>query len=289
MTSFMIHSIKKFWKQTENNRIRDHMLEDCLSILLTLVLQQKNCDSFLPIVPELISTAPSHALLIKLYLLLACICFYGKIDQQPVINTFLNFLKMSEQSAKTSELERSNSKKESVKPPFISEEYFRILIVLIEWFGLTNMSQETIDILLNNVLSKQDEQVIQASALVLSRLQLTNLPKDTLISIWNKCLFSQSISCKRPETRDAVYRLVLSIASYNKELTDLLANLITSTLCSSVDNLKSMSELELKSRCLFNFSGLRNLGAVCYMLAMLQQFYMNPTFRYLLLRVDDRK
>lgn len=40
---------------------------------------------------------------------------------------------------------------------------------------------------------------------------------------------------------------------------------------------------------MFNYSGLRNLGAVCYMLAMLQQFYMNPTFRYLMLRVNDNK
>lgn len=71
------------------------MLEDCLSILLTLMLHHQDYSNFLPLVPELISTAPSHHLLVKLYLLLVCLCFYGKIDQQPVINTLLNFLKYS--------------------------------------------------------------------------------------------------------------------------------------------------------------------------------------------------
>ena len=101
MTSCMIDSIRKLWKHKMNGKIRDRMLEDCLSILLTLILHHKDSSSFLSIVPELISKSPSHVLLIKLYLLLACLCFYGKIDQQPVINTLLNFLKYSENSKNT--------------------------------------------------------------------------------------------------------------------------------------------------------------------------------------------
>jgi len=33
--------------------------------------------------------------------------------------------------------------------------------------------------------------------------------------------------------------------------------------------------------------GIRNLGNVCYMISMLQQFFMVPTFRYSLLKVLD--
>jgi hypothetical protein len=35
------------------------------------------------------------------------------------------------------------------------------------------------------------------------------------------------------------------------------------------------------------YVGLRNLGAVCYMNSMNQQFFMIPAFRYNLLSVDD--
>lgn len=204
MTDYIIESIKKLWKQKDNGKVRDRMLEDCLSILLTLMLHHQDCSKFLPLVPDLISTAPSHHLLVKLYLLLVCFCFYGKVDQQPVINTLLNFLKISEE-AKSPETAISNSnektgsaKKEERKSAFISEEYFRTLVVLIEYFGLTDMSPETISILLRNVLENANEQIIQASALVLSRLRLSTVSVDILKEIWAKCLFSSSISCKKP-------------------------------------------------------------------------------------------
>ena len=35
------------------------------------------------------------------------------------------------------------------------------------------------------------------------------------------------------------------------------------------------------------YVGLKNLGCICYMNAMMQQFFMIPTFRYNLLQVDD--
>ena len=36
-----------------------------------------------------------------------------------------------------------------------------------------------------------------------------------------------------------------------------------------------------------SYIGIRNLGAICYMNSMLQQFFMVPCFRYNLLCVDD--
>jgi ubiquitin C-terminal hydrolase len=35
--------------------------------------------------------------------------------------------------------------------------------------------------------------------------------------------------------------------------------------------------------------GLKNLGCICYMNAMVQQFFMTPTFRFALLMADDKK
>lgn len=37
------------------------------------------------------------------------------------------------------------------------------------------------------------------------------------------------------------------------------------------------------------YVGLRNLGCICYMNSMMQQFYMIPAFRYNMLCVDDGK
>lgn len=37
------------------------------------------------------------------------------------------------------------------------------------------------------------------------------------------------------------------------------------------------------------YVGIRNLGCICYMNSMLQQFFMIPSFRYNLLCVDDGK
>lgn len=37
-----------------------------------------------------------------------------------------------------------------------------------------------------------------------------------------------------------------------------------------------------------SYVGLRNLGCICYLNSMLQQFFMIPAFRYNLLSVDDK-
>lgn len=34
---------------------------------------------------------------------------------------------------------------------------------------------------------------------------------------------------------------------------------------------------------------MKNLGNICYMNSMIQQLYMNKDFRYLVMRIDDRK
>jgi ubiquitin carboxyl-terminal hydrolase 34 len=46
---------------------------------------------------------------------------------------------------------------------------------------------------------------------------------------------------------------------------------------------------EVNKRHSSGYAGLRNLGNICYMNSMLQQLYMNQTFKKLLLRVDDEK
>ena len=46
---------------------------------------------------------------------------------------------------------------------------------------------------------------------------------------------------------------------------------------------------EVNQRSTTGYAGIKNLGNICYMISMLQQIYVNRTFRYLLMRIDDGK
>lgn len=46
---------------------------------------------------------------------------------------------------------------------------------------------------------------------------------------------------------------------------------------------------DVNQRSSTGYSGLKNLGNICYMNSMIQQLYFNSTFRHLLMRIDDRK
>lgn len=37
----------------------------------------------------------------------------------------------------------------------------------------------------------------------------------------------------------------------------------------------------------YGFAGIQNLGCICYMISMIQQFFMVPAFRYLIMAADD--
>lgn len=43
----------------------------------------------------------------------------------------------------------------------------------------------------------------------------------------------------------------------------------------------------MNTKSFYGFVGLKNLGCICYMNAMLQQFFMTPTFRYAILMAND--
>lgn len=40
-------------------------------------------------------------------------------------------------------------------------------------------------------------------------------------------------------------------------------------------------------RSFYGYVGIKNIGTICYMNAMLQQFFMTPSFRYAILAVED--
>lgn len=52
---------------------------------------------------------------------------------------------------------------------------------------------------------------------------------------------------------------------------------------------KIVNTNDLQSRSPFGYLGMKNLGNICYMLAMLQQMFHYGTFRKLVMRADDNK
>ena len=61
------------------------------------------------------------------------------------------------------------------------------------------------------------------------------------------------------------------------------------TIDSRFRAIKITYSTEVNQRSPTAYAGMKNLGNICYMNSMVQQLYMNRNFRYLLLRIDDKK
>ena len=96
------------------------------------------------------------------------------------------------------------------------------------------------------------------------------------------------VKTKNNHSRRAAFSLLLTLCKGNH---DNLTYLIDNGLLKLLENFKElkmfsyMPSKDAKSS--YGYLGLRNPSCVCYMLAMLQQFYMTPIFRHALLMADD--
>lgn len=134
------------------------------------------------------------------------------------------------------------------------------------------------------------------------------ITKDFITELFQKCLFPNNLSasdedvtegtdlaasllvgnkCKTEESRKWAYKLLWTLC--NNSLT-LLNELIVKQM------FPLCSQIKLHSGWLYTpsgdsrkgkYSGIRNLGCICYMNSMLQQLYHVPAFRYQLLQADD--
>jgi ubiquitin C-terminal hydrolase len=92
--------------------------------------------------------------------------------------------------------------------------------------------------------------------------------------------------CRGKNSRTAAYRFLLNIltALKPKELTLFLENDLLPMIKDLPKPDKWLHQPSTKNRYLF--SGITNLGCICYMISILQQIYMVPQFRYLLLKAQ---
>lgn len=110
-----------------------------------------------------------------------------------------------------------------------------------------------------------------------------------------------SIKCRGTESRKAAYTLILEACKRGGDGS--LSNIIIKGLGPLMDQSAEILASNYEyfkisgynyvpvnySRSKFGYVGIKNLGCICYMSAMLQQFFMIPAFRYSIMMIDDQK
>ena len=96
------------------------------------------------------------------------------------------------------------------------------------------------------------------------------------------------IKCKAPESRKMVSNLIIKLIK-NTETFIYFSKNCLNPLFELMESPKTWNYNpvgEVKS--FWGFVGIKNLGCICYMIAILQQFYMCPSFRYAILTANDQ-
>lgn len=120
-----------------------------------------------------------------------------------------------------------------------------------------------------------------------------------LWELFDTCLFGQPEStesergahppkCKKSNTRTAAFQLLGVLCRGN---TDNLVTLIKQGFEPLQKRVSRITDWnynpESLGRSTVGFVGLKNLGNICYMISILQQFFMIPAFRYGILSLED--
>ena len=152
-------------------------------------------------------------------------------------------------------------------------------------------------------------QVTEKIFLFLPELKTLAAERNFPLSLWQLCLFPEPLDlndlqldlssavtfssqrppkCKLRDGRSSAYRLLATLANSHSAN---LQTVVTSGLQPAKGRLEKISSWNYSpaSDIRSVYGGIMNLGNICYMNAMLQQFYMIPQFRYAILEAEDGK
>ena len=97
------------------------------------------------------------------------------------------------------------------------------------------------------------------------------------------------VKCKGRDSRSIAYKLLGTLCrGHERNLNILLNDLLTLMSKIPIANNWAYSPSG-DSKSFWGYVGIKNLGCICYMNSMLQQFYMTPAFRYTIMMADDKK
>jgi hypothetical protein len=190
-------------------------------LALNILFINENPEHLTKKLSELLEKLPKVNMVIKIYTLILCQCFYSEIKYQGVYikEMFRN-------------LTKSN----------ITFEHFRVLAVLVSKFGISGSgdnSEESLEdeesekmreILLDNILNNTNELTIEGCGKLLCNFQLNNVPLEAFLKIWSDRLFNPSTICQKEQTKKILYELILKIASSNPQYMETIIDTVQSTI-----------------------------------------------------------
>jgi ubiquitin carboxyl-terminal hydrolase 34 len=115
--------------------------------------------------------------------------------------------------------------------------------------------------------------------------------KNCLFNIENSKIDINAVLCKTRKSRESALILLNDLCKGDPKCVFLLMIIGFGPLTNLLPEFSKTNSLFVDSdrRSDYGFIGIKNLGCICYMIAMLQQFYCTPAFRYGILMADDNK
>ena len=76
------------------------------------------------------------------------------------------------------------------------------------------------EILIEHILNNGNELTVEGCTKILCNFQLKGLPIDIFKRVWKERLFDPKTGCKKVQTKEVIYELILKISLSNPEQTD---------------------------------------------------------------------
>ena len=139
---------------------------------------------------------------------------------------------------------------------------------------------------------KTDPEILEKMEESQKKVLVLNLLKKCLFNITSESVEYSSLKCKTPNSREAALNLLSCLCARDSKQTILIFLKGLSALSEHIPvpqtNSRSYSVmLEFEKRSSLGYSGIKNLGCICYMIAMLQQFFCTETFSRGILMAND--
>ncbi|CAD8206268.1 unnamed protein product [Paramecium pentaurelia] len=187
-----------------------------------------------------------------------------------------------------------------------SAQYYELLSQLIDsafeseesqqFIDYEQLSQQMLQNLMNYKSQENRSKNTPTDKILVGLLNLLTklyrfIKKPIVDKLFNDCLFSMQedieIKCKSVESRQAAFKLLYNLGQ-QQNIDTIVTNLqLLSQKIPIINRWNYIPSSDMRSN--LGYCGIKNLRCICYMNAMLQQFYMIKPFRYGILQANDNK
>ena len=120
--------------------------------------------------------------------------------------------------------------------------------------------------------------------------QIESLKLNSQISTIEKedYILMKRNSYNSPQSSKAIFDLLINLISCEEKNFNIVFSTVLNEIPNHIETIsKKNYDPNSEKRSHYNYLGINNLGCICYMNSMLQQFYNIPSFRYCLLQIQD--